>query len=413
VSFRTAAALAIEGPAPEGPHVLTVSELCARLREVVRGQPQPVLVRGEVRDLSRAPSGHAYFTLRDEGAQLACVLFRADADGLASPLRDGLSIVVHANLDFYPGRGQPQLLVRTLRPHGLGELWLAFEATRAALAREGLLDPARKRALPRFPRRIGLVTSEAGAAIHDVLHVLRRRYPLARVLHSPAAVQGDGAPASLVEAIERLHACGGMDVILLARGGGSAEDLWAFNDETLARAIAASRVPVVAAVGHETDVTIAGLVADVRAPTPSAAAELAVPDVAELERRFASHASTLVREIAARLRDLQQRTDVRGAALVPATLTARIAGSRHGLHAARAGLLAVRQRLQRHRQALESALARLDALSPLATLRRGFAIAVRGERVVASVAGVAAGDPLLVLLQDGDVECRVTRTKRR
>ena len=412
MTFRTAAALAAEGPADEALHVLTVSELCERLREVVRAQPQPVHVGGEVRDLARAPSGHAYFTLRDDGAQLACVLFRADADA-APGLRDGAAVVVHADLDFYPGRGQPQLLVRTVRSRGVGDLWVAFEAARAALARDGLLAAGRKRPLPRFPRRVGLVTSEAGAAVHDVLHVLRRRYPLATVLVAPASVQGEGAAASVSRALRTLDARGDVDVILVARGGGSAEDLWAFNDEGLARAIAACRAPVVAAIGHETDVTIAGLVADVRAPTPSAAAEMAVPDATELERFLASLGSALLRSMVARLRDARLRVDALGTALSPASLTVRASAARHRLSVAGAGLRAFLPRLRRHRQALDSSRARLEALSPLATLRRGFAVAVKDGRVLASVAGVAAGDPLLMLLQDGDVECRVIRTRRR
>ena len=412
MTFRTAAVLAAEGPVVEGLQVLTVSELCERLREVVRAQPQPVHVGGEVRDLTRAPSGHAYFNLRDDGAQLACVLFRADADA-APGLRDGAAVVVHADLDFYPGRGQPQLLVRTVRPRGVGDLWVAFEATRAALARDGLLAAGRKRPLPRFPRRVGLVTSETGAAIRDVLTVLRRRYPLASVLLAPASVQGEGAADGVSRAIRTLDARGDVDVILVARGGGSADDLWAFNDEGLARAIAASRVPVVAAIGHETDVTIAGLVADVRAPTPSAAAELAVPDAAEIERALAALRSALARGLVARLRDARLRVDALGTALSPASLAVRASASRHRLTAAHAGLRAFVPRLLRHRQTLDAARARLEALSPLATLRRGFAVAIKDGRVLASVAGVAAGDSFLMLLQDGDMECRVVRTRRR
>ena len=413
MSFKSAAALAMEGRVPDGAEVLTVTELCGLLRAIVRAQPQPVLVRGEVRDLFHAPSGHAYFTLRDEGGQLACVLFRSDGDSLSAPLRDGLAVLVRADLDFYPGRGQPQLLVRAIRPQGAGDRWLAFEATREALAREGLLDAARKRPLPRFPRRIGLVTSESGAAVHDVLHVLRRRYPVARVVLSAAVVQGDAAPASLAAGISRLNERGGVDVILLVRGGGSSEDLWAFNDEGLARAIAASRVPVVAAVGHETDVTIAGMAADVRAPTPSAAAELAVPDAAGLESSVKNFGGDLRREVLRRLRDAQQRADGLGGALTPQILTARLEGVRHRLAAALTGLDEVRRFLQLRRQTLAAILGRLDALSPRTTLRRGFAIALKGEQVVATVAGLAAGDPLLVMLQDGDVECRVVQTKRR
>jgi exodeoxyribonuclease VII large subunit len=413
VSFKSAAALAVEGRVPEGPDVLTVTELCGRLRALVRDQPQPVFVRGEVRDLIRAPSGHAYFTIRDEGAQLACVLFRGDAEALAASLQDGRSVIVRADLDFYPGRGQAQLLVRAVRPRGLGDRWVVFEATREALAREGLLDAARKRRPPRFPCRIGVVTSEAGAALRDVLQVLRRRYPLAEVILAPGIVQGEAAPASLVDALARLNARDDVDVILLVRGGGSAEDLWAFNNERLARAIVASRVPVIAAVGHETDVTIAGMAADLRAPTPSAAAELAVPDAAALLSSVEAFGGDLCREVLRRLRDAQQRADGLGGALTPQILAARLEGVRHRWAATRTGLDGARRGLQVRRQTLVAILGRLEALSPRTTLRRGFAIALKGERVVATVVGLAAGDPLLLMLQDGDVECRVVRTRPR
>ena len=369
-------------------------------------------VRGEVRNLSRAPSGHAYFTIRDEGAQLACVLFRMDAEAVPFPLRDGLSVVVRAQLDFYPGRGLPQLLVRTVRHQGVGDLWLAFEQTRDRLARDGLLDAARKRPIPRFPRRVGLVTSESGAAIHDVLHVLRRRYPLGCVLVSPALVQGAEAPGSLVAAIRQLQDAS-VDVIVLARGGGAAEDLWAFNDEGLARVIASSAVPVVAAVGHETGVTIAGLVADVRAPTPSAAAEVVAPNVEELERRVRSLGATLVREMRTRLVDARQRLDGFALGLTPAAMAARRSDARHRLVAARTGLLGIARILERHRQSLVSLFARLDALSPRATMRRGYAIALKHGHVLASVGDVGPGDPLLLLVQDGEIACRVTRTTKQ
>jgi len=226
----------------------------------------------------------------------------------------------------------------------------------------------------------------------------------------PAA---DRWPVRLVDALARLNARDDVDVILLVRGGGSAEDLWAFNDERLARAIAGSRIPVVAAVGHETDVTIAGMAADVRAPTPSAAAELAVPDAAGLESSVKTFGGDLRREVLRRLRDAQQRADGLGGALTPQILIAKLEGVRHRLAAALTGLDEVRRGLQLRRQTLGAVLGRLEALSPRTTLRRGFAIAIKGERVVATVAGLAAGDSLLVMLQDGDVECRVVRTKRR
>lgn len=408
MAFKSAAVLAREREAPDGPEVLSVTELCERLRAVVRSLPGPVYVRGEVRDLVRPPSGHTYFTIRDEGAQLACVLFRADAID-TDAVRDGLSVLVRADLDFYATRGVPQLVVRSIHPRGVGDLWVAFEATKTALAREGLLDATRKRPLPPFPGRIGLVTSEAGQALHDVVQILRRRYPLATVILSPAAVQGEEAPTSLVAALTRLGSVP-LDVIIVARGGGSTEDLWAFNDEALARAIAAAPVPVVVAVGHETDITIAGLVADVRAPTPSAAAQSVAPDVVELRRTLQSVKADLVREGWRVLRDLRQWTDGLGAALTPEALAGVLAETRHRLASSRARLLDAGRQFRRHREALDGLFRRLDAVGPLPTLRRGYAIALRDAQVVASARSLAVGDDLRLKFQDGDVGCRVTNT---
>lgn len=406
MAFKSAAVLAREREASDGPEVLTVSELCDRLRAVVRSLPGPVHVYGEVRDLVRPPSGHTYFTIRDEGAQITCVLFRADAAD-RSAVRDGLSVLIRADLDFYATRGLPQLVVRSIHPRGVGDLWVAFEATKAALAREGLLDAARKRPLPPFPDRVGLVTSEAGQAMHDVVQILRRRYPLATVVLSPAAVQGEAAPASLVAALHRLGAVP-VDVIIVARGGGSTEDLWAFNDEGLARAIAAAPVPVVVAVGHETDITIAGLVADVRAPTPSAAAQAVAPDFADLAREVRSAKADLVREGWRVVRDLRQRADGLGASLTPEALGGALAETRHRLASARARLLDAGRQFRRHREALDALFRRLDAVGPLPTLRRGYAIALRDAQVVSSASSLRVGDDLLLRFQDGDVGCRVT-----
>src|SRR5215831_6390232 len=264
-----------------GPRVLRVGELVAELGALLAQRVGRIWVVGELSNLRRASSGHFYFTLKDDDAQLRGVLFRADAERLPFVPEDGLEVLAFGEVALYGARGDLQLVVRQLEPRGRGALRLAFEQLRARLDREGLFDPTRKRPLPRFPRAIGVVTSLQGAALRDVIEVSGARFPGTPLLIAAARVQGDGADLELIEALQLLASRADVEVILLVRGGGSLEDLWPFNSEGLARAIARCPVPVVAGVGHETDVTIADWVADARAPTPSAAAALALPDGAE------------------------------------------------------------------------------------------------------------------------------------
>src|SRR5881392_3007086 len=270
-------------PRPTVPQALTVSQLARLIRETVRSNPllSRILVRGEVSNLQAAPAGHVFFTLKDATAQVSCTLFREDAELLGFDLEDGMDVVVSGDVDVFPRKGNVELVVRAATPAGVGAFWAAYQRTRKKLAAEGLFDVARKRSLPAFPRRIGVVTSEIGAVVHDIVTILRRRYPMAHVIVAPALVQGPGAPASLRRALTAV--ADRVDVIIVARGGGSLEDLWCFNDEAVVRAIAASPVPIVSGVGHETDFTLADFAADLRAPTPSAAAELVAPDVAQLQ----------------------------------------------------------------------------------------------------------------------------------
>lgn len=279
---------------------LTVSQLVHLVRETVRaGLPSTLHVAGEVSNLSRPASGHVYFTLKDADSEVRCVMWRSDATTLRFRPEDGLAVLATGAMDVYEPRGQLQLYVRRLEPRGIGALELAFRQLRDRLAREGLFDQDRKRPLPAFPRTVAVVTSPTGAAIRDVLQTLRRRFPAIRVLVHPARVQGDGAAAEIADAIARLNAqadrLGGVDVLIVGRGGGSLEDLWAFNEEVVARAIFASRIPVVSAVGHEVDFTIADFVADVRAATPTAAAELVVPVLADVLTGIDSHRARLIR----------------------------------------------------------------------------------------------------------------------
>jgi exodeoxyribonuclease VII large subunit len=423
--------------------IWTVADVTRVVRDTLRGEPalRDLWVEGEVGQVTVSAAGHCYFALRDGRAQLACVFFRTQR--LSSPFepRTGLRIVAHGRLDVYDAGGTYQLYVEAIQPAGFGDLALRFEALKAKLAAEGLFDPARRRPVPPSPRLIGVATSPSGAVFHDIRHVLGRRWPLARLVLAACQVQGEAAPATIVGALERLgrwrdpETGAPPDVLILARGGGSLEDLWAFNDERVVRAVAASPIPVVTGVGHETDVTLVDFAADLRAPTPSAAAELVVPSRTEVEAGL--HAA-LARLTAAATRSLgghraelgaerRALARVHPAAVLAAervrasdlldrarrAADARIAGDRARLARAADRLpLLVRGRLARSRADLGSAAAGLAALSPYATLDRGYAI-VRGPdgRVLAAAAGVAPGDMLDIRLAQGSLDAEVTNVR--
>jgi len=406
-----ASSLLSHGRAPEAPRALTVTELTRLVRDTLRGNPlmTRVLVRGETSNVQALPSGRVFFTLRDPAAQIACVLFSSDAEGLGFDVEDGMDVVASGDVDLFTRRGEVQLVVRGIMPAGVGAFWASYQRTRKKLAAEGLFDAVRKRTLPAYPRRIGVVTSEIGAVVHDIVTILRRRYPLAEVVVAPALVQGPDAPASLRRALAVI--ANRVDVVIVARGGGSLEDLWCFNDEGLARSIATCRVPVVSAIGHETDVTIVDFVADVRAATPSAAAEIVSPDAAELNGKVSAAGRTLLREIHEileagrhRIRELGERMSARG-------LRRGVEANRALLERTHAGLVALGPReVGRHRDRLDALGRRLDVLSPLATLRRGYAIAEREDgHVVARAGDVAVGDALAVRFQDGRIRVHVER----
>jgi exodeoxyribonuclease VII large subunit len=369
------------------PEAYSVARVNALARELLEGALPPLWVAGEVTGWKRHTSGHCYFTLRDATAQLRCVMWRGEAQRLPADPDEGLEVRALGTLTIYERRGEYQLVVRALEASGAGGLWrVAFERLRARLQADGLLDPARKRPLPPFPDTIAVVTSETGAVLQDILHVLRRRAPWVRVRLCPARVQGDGAAGSIAAAIE-LAGRSGAELVIVARGGGSLEDLWAFNEEPVARAIAACPLPVVSAIGHETDVTIADLVADLRAPTPSAAAERAVPDAAELARRLAACAD---RAAAGIRRGIDRRRD---------ELERRAAELEDG----------IAERLRRRRERLLRSAARLEALSPLAALRRGYAVPMdRGGRILRRVAAFQPGAAFRLRVVDGTVDCSVT-----
>jgi exodeoxyribonuclease VII large subunit len=397
-------------PACAEPHIYTVAELLGGLRTLLEERVGRVWVVGELSDLHQARSGHTYFTLKDDAGQLRAALFRNAARRLAFEPEDGLEVLVYGDVSIYEKRGDLQLIVRQLEPRGIGSLQLAFEQLRRRLEAEGLFDPARKRALPPRPSRIGVVTSPTGAAIRDVLEVTGRRYPAASIVIAPTRVQGAEAEREIADAIGSLDSAADVDVILLVRGGGSLEDLQAFNTEIVARAIAQATVPVVSGVGHEVDVTIADLVADVRAATPSAAAEMAVPDAASLRRHLVRDWRRLQQAVRAilerRTREVERERDALRA-LAPSV---RLTVQRARLEAAARALIRVAaSRAQRGRGRLAELSGRLDSLSPLAVLGRGYALVRRSRdgAIVRTAEQLERGERLAIRVAEAQLEAIV------
>ena len=387
-----------------------MSELTLRIKGVLESEPEfgAVLVRGEISNFKHHTSGHMYFTLKDEKSRLKCVMFRAKNRTLRFRPEDGLTVVAAGAIGLYEVAGEYQLYVEELHPAGVGALYLAFEQLKRRLEAEGLFDAARKRPLPFLPRTVGVVTSPTGAAVRDIISVLRRRYPTVNILLAPAIVQGEAGPESVVRAIARLAARPDVDVLIVGRGGGSLEELWTFNDERVARAIAASPVPVISAVGHETDVTIADFVADLRAPTPSAAAEMAVPEREALVRQIRSLTDRLAGAGRRKIQLLRQglrHLESRPALTRPLDpLRQRAQQVDELLHRLSTGF---ERALERRRQRFEAAAAKLDGLSPLATLARGYAICSfeGSDAPIRDASAVKAGDRLRLRLHRGEIAC--------
>lgn len=393
------------------PSAWSVTELTRYVRELLESDAnlQDVWVQGEISNLSRPSSGHMYFTLKDSSAALRCVMWRNAVGRLDFQPREGDEVEVHGSISVYEASGQYQLYADALRPLGEGALYQQFLRLKARLEAEGLFDEARKRPVPPWPRRIGLVTSPTGAALRDMLNTLRRRYPLVEVVLAPTPVQGVEAPIGIVAALETLNELLEPDVILVARGGGSIEDLWAFNDEQVARAIVASHAPVITGVGHETDFTIADFAADLRAPTPTAAAELATPNKADLLFALNEARKQLGRTIEGQLGNMRWAlTDLRGQLKMRSPL-ARIRSDRQRLDdLSRRSAAALGHAFSLRRTRLEGASQRLEALNPSAVLGRGYAIvSADGGQVVRSVDQVRPGDGLTVQVSDGRFGARV------
>lgn len=392
----------------------TVSTLTKYIRDLIEADVplQDVWVQGEISNLSRPASGHLYFTLKDAGAALRCVMWRTDAARLKLPLQDGMAIETHGRIGVYEVGGQYQLYADQIRPVGEGALYQEFLRLKAMLEAEGLFDPERKREIPAFPKRIGIVTSATGAALRDMLTAIRRRLPLVEVMFAPSPVQGEDAPPKLVEAIESLNQPKlKLDVILLARGGGSIEDLWAFNDERVVRAVASSKVPIICGVGHETDFTLCDFAADLRAPTPTAAAELATQTtMMELQENL----KTFDLQLTTSMQDLLAE---QGAALVSLREGLRFFSPSRRIQSERQRLDDAAHRLgvaQAHRLALEanqmeSFRKRLDALNPLQVLERGYAVVTRQAdgKVIRKAKQVKSKDGIHVRVSDGSFDATV------
>jgi len=429
--------------------------LTGLLRTSIEAQFSDIWLEGELSNLRAPGSGHVYCTLKDKTSQIRAVLFRSTAVRLRFALQEGLHVVVRGRLTVYEPRGEYQIVLDTVEPKGIGALQLAFEQLKERLATEGLFDQDRKKSIPAFPRTVGVVTSLTGAAIRDILAVLRRRWPTLHILIAPVQVQGEHAGRQIAEALTALNNLGSVDVIIVGRGGGSLEDLWSFNEEIVVRAIAASHVPVVSAVGHESDVTLADFVADLRAPTPSAAAEAVVPVLAEIVERLQELKVRLgqvmlrhcaferqrldagirgVTDVRFRLQDAAQRTDDRVDRLREMVQQLLMAGRErvHGVQRDLSGLnpiLAIKQglatvpqfskrlegqmgvMLAQHRHRIHATLAQLNTLSPLAILGRGYSIlqTVPAGQILHRANDVRVGQELEAQLASGRLSCTVTQ----
>ncbi|MEJ2108256.1 MAG: exodeoxyribonuclease VII large subunit [Acidiferrobacteraceae bacterium] len=442
--------------APAPPDLYTVSRLAREVKALLESGFGTILLEGEISNLARPASGHLYFSLKDDKAQIRCAFFRGAQRGLAARPEDGMQVLVRARVSLYEARGDFQLIVEHLEPAGEGALRQAFDALKSRLAAENLFAPEHKRTLPTLPHRIGIITSPSGAVVHDILTTLRRRFPAIPVLIYPVPVQGEGAAEQIANMIHLADDRGECDALILARGGGSLEDLWAFNEEVVARAIFACRIPLVCGVGHETDFTIADLVADARAPTPTAAAEMLSPHREAWAALYTQHGRRIERlmddrlnsarqqldglarrlvhprqrlqVLAARLQELHRRLQLAvrnelvlarareqelSARLRRSGLPDRIARQGEALRHRFEGMHAAMERaLDRAANRLQEQLTRLNALSPLATLQRGFAVvrSLPGREIVHDAGSVTRGDKVETLLGRGRLVCKVEET---
>ncbi len=390
--------------------VHSVSDVNRYLKDLLAGEPllQGVSVRGEISNFKQYPSGHCYFTLKDTNSALKCVMFRSRAQYLRFLPQNGMQVVAGGSIAVYERDGVYQLYVDSLIPEGTGDLALAFEQLKEKLAAEGLFDPARKQPLPAFPKKIGVVTSSAGAVLRDIYRVSKRRWPGIQLVLYPVQVQGEGAAEQIARGIDFFAEEYAVDVIIAGRGGGSMEDLWAFNEEPVVRAIAACPVPLISAVGHETDFTLADFAADVRAATPSQAAELAVPDQSEVMRQVGNLTGQLTRQVQRELALRRQRLEGLLNSRVMREPQSMLAERRQRLDFLLAGLQrTAKAELQGKQHKLGLILNRLAAINPAAVLSRGYGIVTKQDKLVSSIQAVEIDDELQLTLTDGHVRAKV------
>ncbi len=400
-----------------GANILTVRQLNFYLKSVVEGDPrlQGLFLKGEISNLkNHYASGHIYFTLKDSDSAINCIMFRSFAERVKFEPQNGMGVILRGRVSVYERDGQNRFYAEEMTPDGIGDIALKFEQTKERLEKEGLFSPESKRPIPKFPRKIAVITSSSGAAVRDILNVLNRRWPVCEILMCPVAVQGESAVPEMLAALERLYALGDTDLAIIGRGGGSIEDLWAFNSEELARKIYESPFPVISAVGHETDFTICDFVADLRAPTPSAGAELAVPDIEELRFKLKKQEDIL--------RSSLQKKYENSVLRLEKCLSSRIFREPESIVNTRSEstdllwdrlVRAAQERLSKESLKLSALIGKLDALSPLKTLSRGYLIAGKGENAVTSVNDIKGNDILDLTFGDGTAKCRVESITRR
>ena len=391
---------------------LTVSELTSHIKDKIENDHvlANLWVQGEISNFKAAASGHLYLTLKDRNSCVKVVMFRSRARFLNFLPEDGMSVVIRGYISVYEPSGQYQLYAQGIEPSGTGALYVAFEQLKKKLHQEGLFDDQSKKELPEYPRRIALITSPTGAAIRDMIGILRRRWPSLQIILVPVKVQGNDAPGQISSAIELVNSFREVDLAIVGRGGGSLEELWAFNTETVARAIFSSRIPIISAVGHETDYTIADLVADLRAPTPSAAAELAVPDGLDTRRYIQNICSRLTRTMVETIREQRQRVEISARSPVMLRPVDSLTSRHHQVvdQLQKQLLNTFSQSISRDRSRLSEQAGRLQALSPLATLARGFSICTseKGE-IIHSSKQAGEGQHVNIYLNDGSLDCEV------
>ena len=397
------------------PTIYSITQINAYIQGRMNEDPMlaQVAVRGEISNYKLYPSGHHYFTLKDEQSALKCVMFKGNAMSLRFRPASGMKVIALGRISVYPRDGQYQLYVSSMAMDGIGDLYAAFEALKKKLSQQGLFDPAKKKPIPKYPQTIGIVTSSAGAAVHDILRILRRRYPLCSVRLLPVRVQGAEAPEEIVSAIRYANAHDLADLLIVGRGGGSIEDLWAFNDERVAYAIYESHIPIISAVGHEPDVTIADYVADLRAATPSNGAELAVPDREALAQNLDAFSAAMTGALNRQLRLASQRLEGLAASPALRSPTGYLDRREKDLGLLKEKLLAVQNReLSKAQQKYVANVAKLDAMSPLKVLSRGYAMAQKdtGE-LIRSVKQTTTGESIVVSLADGKLNASILSIK--